>query len=153
MHYARFNLGVALLRSDRLADGARFLDAVGSINTADNELLALKDKANLALGFAYLQANAAGRGHALPGAGAPEWPAVHARPAGAGLGRGRRTASSRRRSRPGSNCATATCWMPPCRSPIWPCPMPSRKLGANGQAAEYYEQALKSFDTEQRRHR
>jgi hypothetical protein len=28
----------------------------GSINTVDNELLALRDKANLALGFAWLQA-------------------------------------------------------------------------------------------------
>jgi hypothetical protein len=56
LQYARFNLGVALVRSNRLEEGARWLDMVGSIVTSNVELLALKDKANLALGFARLQA-------------------------------------------------------------------------------------------------
>lgn len=58
--YARFNIGVALIRNDRLADAARLLDLVGQIgipedDTAD-EMAALRDKANLALGFAWLKA-------------------------------------------------------------------------------------------------
>src|SRR5690606_4266190 len=59
LQFARFNLGVALVRSDRLDEGARWLDQVGRIVTTSEELLALKDKANLALGFAYLQAGQA----------------------------------------------------------------------------------------------
>jgi hypothetical protein len=54
--YAQFNLGVALVRTGRLADAAAILDAVGQLDTESLELLALKDKANLALGYAYLQA-------------------------------------------------------------------------------------------------
>jgi outer membrane protein assembly factor BamD (BamD/ComL family) len=55
--YAHFNLGVALVRQNRLDDAARMLDSVGRLNSSSEELLALQDKANLALGFAYLKAN------------------------------------------------------------------------------------------------
>jgi hypothetical protein len=53
--YAQFNLGVALLRKGRMNDAAALLDGVGRMPTSDPELLALRDKANLALGYAYLQ--------------------------------------------------------------------------------------------------
>jgi TolA-binding protein len=53
--YARYNLGVALVRLNRLDDGARQLDRVGRSSPASAELLDLRDKANLALGYAYLQ--------------------------------------------------------------------------------------------------
>ena len=56
MAYARFNLGVALIRAGRLAEADPVLTAVGTLNSDKEELLALKDRANLALGFAYLQA-------------------------------------------------------------------------------------------------
>jgi len=55
--YARFNLGVALARSNRLADADPFLTGVGTMVAGTEEQLALKDRANVALGFAYLQAN------------------------------------------------------------------------------------------------
>jgi hypothetical protein len=54
--YARFNLGVALVRKDRIADADPFLSGVGTMDAKTPELEALKDRANLALGFAYLQA-------------------------------------------------------------------------------------------------
>ena len=54
--YARFNLGVALIRKDRIADADPFLTAVGTMETPTPERAALRDRANLALGFAYLQA-------------------------------------------------------------------------------------------------
>lgn len=54
--YARFNIGVALVRKDRLDDAAKLLDAVGRIDAPTDELAALRDKANLALGFAWLKA-------------------------------------------------------------------------------------------------
>lgn len=54
--YAKFNLGVALARANRLPEAAEMLGAVGQMETADDEMLALKDKANVALGYAYLQA-------------------------------------------------------------------------------------------------
>jgi hypothetical protein len=57
--FARFNLGVALVRQNQLDEAAKFLGAVGNMNATTNELLALRDRANLALGFAYLQAGRA----------------------------------------------------------------------------------------------
>jgi len=147
MHYARFNLGVALLRSNRLADGARFLDAVGSIDTADNELLALKDKANLALGFAYLQANDAAT--ATPFLERVRLNGPQSSRALLALGWARAQ---------GGNFEQAlTPWLElrernlldaAVQEAYLAVPYAFGKLGANGQAAEYYEQALKSFDTE-----
>ncbi len=53
--YVRYNLGVALVRQDRAEESARYLDKVGRLNSSDEELLALRDKANLALGYSYIQ--------------------------------------------------------------------------------------------------
>lgn len=58
--YARFNIGVALVRKDRVDEAAKLLDAVGQINAPTDELAALRDKANLALGFAWLKAGRPG---------------------------------------------------------------------------------------------
>jgi tetratricopeptide (TPR) repeat protein len=53
--YARFNLGVALIRSGQTELGRDFLGEVGGMPGATEEQLALRDRANLALGFASLQ--------------------------------------------------------------------------------------------------
>jgi hypothetical protein len=53
--YARFNLGVAMVRSGRAEQGRQLLDSVGRLRGRDDEQLALRDRANLALGFAWLQ--------------------------------------------------------------------------------------------------
>lgn len=53
-YYARFNLGVALLRDRQIEAGTSFLDELGQLSSARIELLTLRDRANLALGFALL---------------------------------------------------------------------------------------------------
>jgi hypothetical protein len=53
--YARYNLGVALIRSGDLARGTKLLDEVGKLPAAGEEYRSLRDKANVALGFASLQ--------------------------------------------------------------------------------------------------
>ncbi len=53
--YARFNIGVALVRSGRVDDAAKLLDAVGRLPAATEEVASLRDKANLALGYAWLK--------------------------------------------------------------------------------------------------
>jgi hypothetical protein len=55
--YAEFNLGVALVRKGDMARAGTILSKVGTLKTRRKELLALKDRANLALGFAYLQSD------------------------------------------------------------------------------------------------
>jgi hypothetical protein len=57
MAYARFNLGVALIRSGRLDDGLRVLEDVGGADADGEEMRALRDKANVAAGYALLQAD------------------------------------------------------------------------------------------------
>ena len=53
--YGRYNLGVSLVRSGEEAKGFALLDALGRMRADDGEMRALRDKANLALGFTYLQ--------------------------------------------------------------------------------------------------
>lgn len=57
--YARFNLGVALVRSGDAEHGTAMLDELGRSPTPDNmpveEFRSLRDRANVALGFAALQ--------------------------------------------------------------------------------------------------
>ena len=53
--YLAYNLGVAQIRQGLLAEGARTLASLGEISGQREELRALRDKANLALGFSYLQ--------------------------------------------------------------------------------------------------
>jgi len=53
--YARFNLGVAMVRDGQVNAAAQILDDLGRLDPFNEELSALRDKANLALGYAYLQ--------------------------------------------------------------------------------------------------
>ncbi len=58
--YARYNLGVALVRNGDVAKGAALLDQIGKAPTppgATEEFRSLRDKANVALGLASLQAD------------------------------------------------------------------------------------------------
>ena len=57
--YAKFNLGVALVKAGQLDEGIELLSYVGKLNPfkIGHELNALRDKANLALGFAFLRGN------------------------------------------------------------------------------------------------
>ncbi len=53
--YAKFNLGVSLVRGGRVDEASGILEQLGKINPRNEELSSLRDKANLALGYAYLQ--------------------------------------------------------------------------------------------------
>jgi hypothetical protein len=55
--YGRFNLGVALIRLGRRDAGVQLLDELGRTQAPNEELAALKDKANVALAYALLQDN------------------------------------------------------------------------------------------------
>jgi hypothetical protein len=148
--YAQFNLGVALVRTDRLGDAIPYLDRVGRIETRSEELLSLKDRANLALGFALLQAQRAAEAKpilqrvrlegpysskALLGVG---W-------ADAGVGDFKRALvpwlTLRRRSLLDSAVQESFLTVPYAYS----------QLAASGQAAENYSSAIDSFDAEMKR--
>jgi tetratricopeptide (TPR) repeat protein len=54
-NYAKFNLGVAMVRSGKVNEAAALLDDLGDLDPGNEEMSSLRDKANLALGYAYLQ--------------------------------------------------------------------------------------------------
>lgn len=52
--YVRFNLGIALIRAGDTAGGTAVLDEIGKAGAEDEEYRSLRDRANVALGFAAL---------------------------------------------------------------------------------------------------
>jgi hypothetical protein len=54
--YAKYNVGVALVRLGQIEEGTRVLDEVGRLDPENPAFGALRDKANVALGYAWLQA-------------------------------------------------------------------------------------------------
>jgi predicted negative regulator of RcsB-dependent stress response len=56
--FADYNRGIALVRAGRDADAVRALEGVATLAAQSEEELALRDKANLSLGYVYLQQNA-----------------------------------------------------------------------------------------------
>ena len=57
--FAGYNLAVALIQSGEEQKGFAQLNKVGQIKSSDEQILAIKDKANLVLGFRLLEANKA----------------------------------------------------------------------------------------------
>ncbi len=53
--YAEFNLGVSMVRAGRVDEAKSILDDLGEMKAHNEELAALRDKANLALGYSLLQ--------------------------------------------------------------------------------------------------
>ncbi len=52
--YARFNLGVALMKSNQVTAGTKLLDELGRAPAEDEEFRSLRDRANVALGFSAM---------------------------------------------------------------------------------------------------
>src|SRR5271168_2890699 len=145
--YAQFNLGVALVRKDRLADAVPYLDRVGRIETRSEELLSLRDKANLALGFALLQAQRAAEAKPILQRVRLEGPYSSKALLGVGwadaaVGEFKRALvpwlALRKRSLLDSAVQESFLTVPYAYS----------QLSATGQAAEYYSSAIDSFDAE-----
>jgi tetratricopeptide (TPR) repeat protein len=148
--YGQFNLGVALVRAGEPARGLAVLDAVGQLETQWPELMALRDKANLAIGYAHLQAGepAAARlalervrlsgpqsSKALLGAGWAD--------AAAGQYQAALTPWQELQSRNLLDAAVQESYLA--------VPYAYAELGAMAQAVEYYEKAIAAYDAERAR--
>ena len=145
--YGQFNLGVALVRAGREARGLQLLDAVGTLVTENPELVALRDKANVAIGYASLQAG---------------------RPAAARLALNRVQLAGSQSSKAllGAGWADAAeggyqnalvPWLElhdravqdgAVQESYLAVPYAYAELGAIGEAVQYYEQAIASYDAE-----
>ncbi len=145
--YAQYNLGVALVRKGRLDDAKQYLDRVGRMTTANEELLSLKDKANLALGFALLQAKRPAEGRPILERVRLEGPYSSKALLGVGwadssLGDFKRALVPWMALRKRNLLDSAV------QESYLTVPYAFNQLGAGGQAAEYYNSAIDSFDAE-----
>jgi hypothetical protein len=148
--YAQFNLGVALVRKGRLADAIPHLDQVGRMETSSEELLALRDKANLALGFALLQAERAAEARPILERVRLDGPYSSKALLGVGwadsaLGEFKRALVPWLALRKRSLLDSAV------QESYLTVPYAYNQLGAGGQAAEAYNSAIESFDAESKR--
>jgi len=145
--YADFNLGVALIRAGRLADAAPILNSVGLMNTRSEELLSLRDKANLALGFSLIQNKQAAEAKPILQRVRLEGPFSSK----ALLGVGWADANA------GDFKHALIPWLAlhkrnlldsAVQESYIAVPYAYNQLGASGQAADYYKSAIGSFDEE-----
>jgi hypothetical protein len=145
--YAQFNLGIALVRQGRLGDAIPHLDRVGRMETASEELLSLRDKANLALGFALLQAQRASDARPILERVRLEGPYSSMALLGDGwadstLGDFKRALVPWLALRKRNLLDSAV------QESYLTVPYAYNQLGASGQAAEFYSSAIDSFDSE-----
>ena len=145
--YAKFNIGVSLVRLGRVEEGARVLDEVGQLPGTGDDLTGLRDKANVALGYAWLQAE-------RPDLARPSLQRVRLEGAFSNkalLGVGWSDAER------GDYRAALSPWLelrqrnildPAVQESLLAVPYAFGQLGANRQAADYYLDAIDAFNTE-----
>ena len=148
--YARFNLAVAMVRNGQVEAGATILDKLGRMDPYTEELNSLRDKANLALGYAYLQSQ-------QPLAAKP--PLQRVRLSGpfsnkALLGVGWADAEVEDYSRaivPWMELKDRNLLDPAVQESMLAIPYAMAKLDSISQAADYYVNAIEAFYEESRR--
>jgi TolA-binding protein len=145
--YAQYNLGVALVRKGLITEADPFLTTVGNLQSGRRELRTLKDRANLALGYAYLQNNQPALARPVLERVRLDGPFSNK----ALLGVGWANAAE------GQFESALTPWMElrdrnlldsAVQEAYLAIPYAFAKLNANAQAAENYELAIQSFDSE-----
>ena len=145
--YAQYNLGVALVRKGLVTEADPFLTSVGTLESGRRELRSLRDRANLALGYAYLQNNQPALAKPVLERVRIDGPFSNK----ALLGVGWADAAE------GQFQEALTPWMElrdrnlldsAVQEAYLAIPYAFAKLNANAQAAENYEQAISSFDSE-----
>jgi Tfp pilus assembly protein PilF len=145
--YAKFNLGVALVREHRLSDADPFLTSVGTLDSERTEMLALKDRANLALGYAYLQANDPAK--ARVGLERVRLNGPYSNKALLGMGYAdAQLGDFKAALNPWLELRNRNLLDAAVQESYISVPYAFAQLGANSQSAEYYEGAVESYDKE-----
>jgi hypothetical protein len=150
-YFARFNLGVALVRSGQSARGRALLEQVGTLAPAGEEQAALRDRANLALGFALLQEGQGGQQAAAAlGRVRLDGPFTNR----ALLALGWAESNERRPERalvPWLELRERKLLDAAVQESLLAVPYAYVQLAANGQASQHYRQAVDAYAAESRR--
>jgi tetratricopeptide (TPR) repeat protein len=148
--YGQFNLGVALVRAGQKIRGLELLDRVGQIVTEWPELIALRDKANLAIGYAHLQAG----GPAAARAALDRVRLSGPQSSKALLGAGWADAAAQQYEAallPWQELQGRDLLDAAVQESYLAVPYAYAELGAMAQAVDYYEKAIAAYDSERSR--
>ncbi|MDZ7644190.1 MAG: hypothetical protein U5K76_08280 [Woeseiaceae bacterium] len=148
--YAAFNLGVALVREGRMDAAADILDDVGRMEPYNEELYALRDKANLALGYAWLQRGAARDARAPLQRVRLDGPFSNKALLGAGWADAEREDYGRALV-PWMELRNRNLLDPAVQEAMLAVPYAMAKLDSISQAADHYLDAIEAFHEEDRR--
>ncbi|MEO0365248.1 MAG: hypothetical protein AAF265_07095 [Pseudomonadota bacterium] len=148
--YARFNLGVALVRAGRFAEGANWLDKVGRLGDDRPEMLGLRDKANVALGYTWLQNDAPERARPVLQRVRLKGPFSNKALLGVGWADSD-SGNFRSALTPWNELAGRDLLDPAVQESLLAVPYALGKLDATGQAATQYENAIVAFSQEHQR--
>lgn len=139
--YLTYNLGVAQMRSNRPAAGAKQLERVGKLSGSSEELRLLRDKANLALGYSYLQQGAADESRQALERVRLAGPLSNKALLGAGWADAEMDAFGRALV-PWSELAERSVTDPAVQEALLAVPHAMTQLDLHGRAVESYEQAI-----------
>ena len=148
--YLRINKGIAQLRAGDIEAGRKTLDALGQARVDSEELRALRDRANLALGYRLLRAGEPEQAHAYLGRVRLRGPFMQEALLGAGWADAER----------GNFEAALTPWLklleldsrqPAAQEARLAVPYSFARLGDRERALYFYEQAIAYYDSEQQK--
>ena len=145
--YVRYNLGVALVRLNRIDEGTRLLDRVGQLDGDTPELRALRDKANLAIGYTHLQSGHEDQARAVLSRVRLHGPFSSKALLGVGWANAMQD-DYRRALDPWLELQERDLLDSAVQESLLAVPYAFSRLGANGSAATHYRTALASFDRE-----
>ena len=146
--YLRINRGIALLRAGDIEQGRAILDRLGAGDADSEELRALRDRANLGLGYQLLKAGKGEEARTYLERVRLKGPFMRAALLGAGwadAGRG----DYRRALTPWLALLDRTSYDPPVQEAHLAVPYAFARLGDQRRAIHFYEQAISYFDNQQ----
>jgi len=147
--YLRINRGIALLRAGDIEQGRKTLDKLGKQNAGTEELRALRDRANLGLGYEMLRAGDAESARKYLNRVRLKGPFEHAALLGAGWADAE-LGDYEQALTPWLELIKQTEYAAPVQEAHLAVPYAFAKLGDRDRSIYFYEQAISYFDDEQR---
>ena len=146
--YLRINRGIALLRAGELEEGRKTLDKLGKVDADNEELRALRDRANLGLGYELLRASDAEQAREYLNRVRLQGPFIQAALLGAGWADAER-GDYEQALTPWLALLELASYEAPVQEAHLAVPYAFAQLGDNKRAIYFYERAIGHFDEEQ----
>ena len=146
--YLRINRGIALLRAGELEEGRKTLDKLGKVDADNEELRALRDRANLGLGYELLRAGDAEQAREYLNRVRLQGPFIQAALLGAGWADAER-GDYEQALTPWLALLELASYEAPVQEAHLAVPYAFAQLGDSKRAIYFYERAIGYFDEEQ----